>query len=61
MKTVTLYKPNGETHGSFSDVSSVETTNGILRFRYEREAGDRSSVEAVETSLQFIIADDLSR
>jgi hypothetical protein len=61
MKTVTLYKPNGETHGSFSDVSAVETTNGILRFRHEREVGDRSSMQAIETSLPFILTDDLGR
>jgi hypothetical protein len=59
MKKVTLYKPSGDTFRSFNDVSGVETTNGILRFRFERKPGERSTMEAVETSLPFILEDDL--
>ena len=61
MKNVTLYKPNGDPFKSYSNVSHVETTNGILRFRFEREHGDRSTSEAVESSLPFILEDDLAR
>jgi hypothetical protein len=61
MKNVTLYKPNGDSFKSYSDVSHVETTNGILRFRFERKHGDRSTSEAIESSLPFILEDDLAR
>jgi hypothetical protein len=61
MKNVELYKPNGDSLRSYHNVSAIETTNGILRFRFEREAGDRSTLEAVETSLPFILEDDLER
>jgi len=61
MKKVTLYKPSGDSFRSFNDISSVETTNGILRFRFETKPGDRTSSEAIETSLPFILEDDLGR
>jgi hypothetical protein len=35
VKTITLYQPNGESFHIYSDVPAVETTNGILRFRFE--------------------------
>ncbi|MGA2539242.1 MAG: hypothetical protein ABSF53_24765 [Terracidiphilus sp.] len=61
MKSATLYKPNGDSFKSYSDVSQVETTNGVLRFRFERKHGDRSTSEAIESSLPFILEDDLAR
>ena len=61
MKNVTLYKPSGDSFRSFKDISAVETTNGILRFRFERNPGDRSTLEAIETSLPFVLEDDLGR
>jgi hypothetical protein len=61
VKNVTLYKPSGDLFRTYNDVSAVETTNGILRFRFERKAGDRSTLEAVETSLPFTLEDDLER
>ena len=61
MKTITLYQPNGESFHIYSDVPAVETTNGILRFRFELETGNRSTLEAIETSLPFILEDDLAR
>lgn len=59
MKNVTLYKPNGEVLRSYPNISAIETTNGILRFRFEGKPGDRSTLEAIETSLPFIVEDDL--
>ena len=37
MKTVTLYKPNGDTFKEYGDVLSYETINGALSFRWERK------------------------
>ena len=61
MKNVTLYKPSGDSFRSFNDISSVETTNGISRFRFETKPGDRTTLEAIETSLPFILEDDLGK
>ncbi len=59
MKSVTLYRPTGEPLVSYRDITAVETTNGILRFRFEAEPGDRSTTKSVETSLPFMVEDDL--
>jgi hypothetical protein len=59
MKSITLYKPNGDTFRSFKDVSTVVASGGTLKFRFERKPGDRSTLEEVETSLPFILNNDL--
>jgi hypothetical protein len=42
-------------------MTPTETEAGRLRFRFERKSGDRSTSETIESSLPFILEDDLAR
>lgn len=59
MKTITLYKHNGDTFRSFNDIYSVTTENGVLTFRWMRKPGDQGTAAKVLTTLPFYVEDDL--
>jgi hypothetical protein len=59
MKSITLYKYDGETFRSFNNIFSVATENGVLTFRWLRKAGDQSTAAKVMTTLPFFVEDDL--
>ena len=59
MKSITLFRPNGEEHSSYEDVSAVNASGGTLKFRCERNPGERKTLEEVVTSLPFILNDNL--
>jgi hypothetical protein len=59
MKSITIYKHDGETFGSFPDIFAVSTENGILSFRWMRKPGDQSTATKVMTTLPFCLQDDL--
>ncbi len=59
MKTVTLYKPNGDSFKEYRDILSYETTNGTLSFRWERKPKDQTLREKVVTNLPFLLEDDM--
>lgn len=58
MKSVTLYKPDGEVFKNYPQVLAHNTENGLLAFRFERKPGDRTTIEKVITNLPFILEDD---
>ena len=59
MKSITIYKHNGDTFSAYSDIFAVSTENGILSFRWMRRPGDQSTATKVMTTLPFCIEDDL--
>jgi len=59
MKSVTIYKHNGETFSSYKDIFAISTENGILSFRWMLKPGDQSTASKVMTTLPFYIEDDL--
>jgi len=59
MKSVTIYKHNGEPFGSYHDIFAVSTENGILSFRRLLKPGDQSTATKVMTTLPFSLEDDL--
>ena len=59
MKSITIYKHNGETFGSYNSIFAVSTENGILSFRWMRKPGDQSTAQKVMTTLPFSLEDDL--
>jgi hypothetical protein len=58
MKTITLYKSNGDVFKSYQYVITYETTNGVLSFLWTPKPGDGHSGEKVVTSLPFFVEDD---
>jgi hypothetical protein len=59
MKSITIYKLDGEVFASYGDIASVSTENGILSFRWMRKPGDVSTATKVMTTLPFCLQDDL--
>lgn len=59
MKSVTIYKYNGEVFRAFNDIFSVATENGVLTFRWMRKPGDQGTASKVMTTLPFFVEDDL--
>lgn len=59
MKSITIFKHNGETFGSYSGIFAVSTENGVLSFRWMRKPGDQSTATKVMTTLPFSLEDDL--
>jgi len=59
MKSITLYKYDGEIFRSFNDISSLATENGVLTFRWMRTPGDQGTAARVLTTLPFYVEDDL--
>jgi hypothetical protein len=59
MKSITIFKHNGDTFGTYSDIFAVSTENGILSFRWMLKPGDQSTATKVMTSLPFCLEDDL--
>jgi hypothetical protein len=58
LKSVTLYKPNGEVLNNYPQVLAHNTENGLLAFGFERKPGDRTTIEKVITNLPFVLEDD---
>ncbi|HUN87000.1 MAG TPA: hypothetical protein VMU48_21655 [Terracidiphilus sp.] len=58
MKSLTLYKPNGEIFKTFPQIFAHGTENGLLSFRFERTPNDRNSIEKIITNLPFVLQDD---
>ena len=58
MKTITLYKPNGEEFKHYPQVLAHNTENGLLAFRFEQTPGDRTTIQKVLTNLPFVMDDD---
>jgi hypothetical protein len=61
MQKVTLYKSNGDGFKEYQDVSAVNTDDGILRFKWERTPGDRTTMGMIITNLPFFLEDDMER
>ena len=59
MKTITIFKHNGDTFSSYRDIFAVSTENGILSFRWMLKPGDQSTAAKVMTTLPFCLEDDL--
>jgi hypothetical protein len=59
MKSIKIFKHNGEAFGSYPDIFAVSTENGILSFRWMRKPGDQSTATKVMTTLPFCLEDDL--
>ncbi len=59
MKSITLYKYDGETFRTFNNIFSIATENGVLTFRWLRTLGDQSTASKVMTTLPFYVEDDL--
>jgi hypothetical protein len=58
MKTLTLYKPNGDEFKVYPQILAHNTENGLLAFRFERTPGDRTTIQKVITNLPFVMDDD---
>ncbi|MGA2340007.1 MAG: hypothetical protein ABSF75_08940 [Terracidiphilus sp.] len=59
MKSITLYKYDGEIFRTFTEIFSVATENGVLTFRWMRKPGDQGTAARVMTTLPFYVEDDL--
>ena len=59
MKIITLYKPNGDIFRCYRNITSADTSDGSLSFRYEHKPDDRNSVLKVVTNLPYVVEDDL--
>jgi hypothetical protein len=58
MKSLTIYKPNGEVLTNYPQILGHNTENGLLAFRFERKPGDRTTIEKIITNLPFVMEDD---
>jgi hypothetical protein len=58
MKTLTLYKPNGDVFKNYPQILAHNTENGLLAFRFEQKPGDRTTIQKVITNLPFVLDDD---
>ena len=58
MKTLTLYKTNGDVFTVYPHILAHNTENGLLAFRFEQTPGDRTTIKKIITNLPFILDDD---
>jgi hypothetical protein len=60
MQRVTIYNTNGEHLNDYRDITVVSTEGGVLKFKWERNPGERATMETVITNLPFVLIDDMN-